>query len=305
MEPPSGPARKPPTALAVHLTLFAVQVAFASLAVAGKKATAVVTPEVVSFVRVAGATLIFGALHLWRRGFPRIAPRDLALIAVASACGIAANQLLFLNGLQRTLAINATVIGATIPVFTVLVAVAARQERIRASVLIGVLISLSGVLYLVGGDFRFGGETSVGDLLIVTNSLCYAVYLVLVRGLIARYGAEAVITVAFAFAVLFVAPFAFRDLGALAKVDARTAWLLVYIVISPTAFTYLASAWALTHTRATVVGIYVYVQPVFATVMAMYFLGEHLDRRIAVAAALVFAGIALVSWPRQDQARAT
>ena len=90
----------------MHGVLLVVNVAFASLAVAGKVAMRDLPPETVSFVRVAGAAILFALLHVALRGPPRLGRRDAAIAAVASLVGIAANQLLFLGGLSRTLAIN-------------------------------------------------------------------------------------------------------------------------------------------------------------------------------------------------------
>jgi len=301
--------------LRVHATLLAVQVAFATLAVAGKIAInrRGVTPEMLAFVRCLGGALIFGGVDLLlgarhaARSFtltgpiprrrPRMPLRDLLLAATAALLGVAANQLLFLNGLRHTTAINAVVIVATIPVWTVLLGLLIGRERPRLGTALGICVSLSGVLYLVGPEgLRLGGDTALGDLLILANCASYAGYLVIARGLIVEYGAPRIIPIAFVTATLAVLPFAWRDLAAAGPAIPEGAWpVTAYIVLVPTVLAYFLNAWALGRAPASVVAAYTYVQPVFASLFAVWLLDESLNARTGTAALLIFLGLALVN----------
>ena len=297
----SGP--EPRTAHAspvvVHGALVLVQVAFASLAVFGKIAMRTVPPHGLALARIGGTALVLVTLELVRTGLPRIPRGDLLRLALYSVIGVAGNQILFLSGLSRTTAINAVVLTSTIPVFTVAAGIVLGRERPRPALLAGIVVSLAGVLWLVGVDgFHVGIDTVVGDVMITVNCAGYAVYLVLVRDVIARHGATRVVTVAFAMGTVLALPFGGGALaGALAELDLTTALLVVYIVLVPTTFTYLANAWALRFARASVVAIYIYVQPVVAGVLAVWLLDEEPSARALVAGVAVFAGIALVTEP--------
>ncbi len=142
-----APSPKPHT---VSAALVLVQIAFGTLPVAGKLAMEHVGPFGLSLVRVAGATLFFGALVMLRAKSAadpadsakksaadpadsakkvRIPFGDVLRIAGCGLLGMAANQLLFLGGLERTSATNATVLVTTIPIFTFLVALGLGIER--------------------------------------------------------------------------------------------------------------------------------------------------------------------------------
>lgn len=285
--------------LAVHGTLVLVQVAFASLAVFGKMAMHTVPPLGLALARIGGTALVLVALEVGRSGLPRIPRADLLRLALYSVIGVAGNQMLFLSGLSRTTAINAVVLTSTIPVFTVAAAIVLGRERPRPALLAGIVVSLAGVLWLVGVDgFHVGLDTVVGDVLITVNCAGYAVYLVLVRDVIARHGARRVVAVAFAMGALLALPFGAGPLvAAVPRMDTTATLLVVYIVLVPTTFTYLANAWALRFARASVVAIYIYVQPVVAGVLAVWLLHEEPSARAFVAAIAVFVGIALVTEP--------
>lgn len=305
----SAPRSAPPRAL-VHAALFAVQIAFASLSVVGKVVVRTLEPGALALLRLAGAAAVFGALALARRdpSAPRMPPRDVLAIAGCAVLGIFGNQVLFLYGLRLTTAVNATVLVATIPVFTVLSAILLRREPPRAASLVGVGVAFAGALWLVGGEFALGSAGVAGDLLVLSNSVVYALYLVLVRDLALRYGSIRVVAIGFACGALLAlplgAPALARQAGAL---DGET-WLLVaYVVLVPTVFTYLANAWALRFAPSSLVAIYIYLQPIVAALLAWIVLGEIVRPRVLVTVALVFAGIWIVTrpQPRPPQLRAS
>jgi drug/metabolite transporter (DMT)-like permease len=297
-------AKPPPSAIRVHAAIFAVQVAFASLAVAGRLVLREMPAPSLVVVRLLGASLVFAALPVAtsRRSVPW---RDRWGIAFAALLGIFGNQALFLLGLRSTSATHATLLVATIPIFTMIAAAVLERERPSPLALLGTAIAFSGVGYLVGAEaFAIGVETLVGDLLVLANSLVYGFYLVLIRPYVARHGSTVVVSWGFGFALLYALPFAtlapiwFPELGSIAvlpDLSARTWWLALYVVLVPTVFTYLTNAWALRHASSSTVAVWIYAQPTFAALMAWYFLGESLTPRLAFAAGLVFVGIGLVA----------
>lgn len=284
-----------------------MQLGFASHAIMSKIVLRELSPGALSLVRALSAALILVAYHLARRGAPRVPISDLPRLAGCALLGIAANQLLFFEGLARTTAINATILVTTIPVFTVLAAIALRKEAASGRLLIGVAVALSGAAYLVGAEaLSLGPETILGDALVVLNSLSYGVYLVLVGPLVKRLGSLTTVVWLFFFGALWIAPYGAVDLATGAGGVSAGSWALVAaVVLVATVFTYLANAWALRHARPSVVAIYIYLQPIVATLLAVWILDEEVTSRVILAAALVFAGIFLVtrvrSAPRADR----
>ena len=89
--------------VSVHLILLVVQVCFASLAVVGKKALVAIPPGVIVSTRVAGGALVFFLLAR-RQGPLRVARGDLGRLVLCALFGVVVNQLLFVNGLERSTA---------------------------------------------------------------------------------------------------------------------------------------------------------------------------------------------------------
>lgn len=300
-----------PSSLRVHGAVLAVQVAFASLAVAGRVVLREMPAPALVLLRLAGAALVFALLPTTTSRWS-VLPRDRAGIAFAALLGIFGNQALFLLGLRTTTATHATLLVATIPIFTALAAVLIDKERPSPLAIVGTLVAFSGVAYLVGVEaFALGRDTLVGDLLVLGNSVIYGFYLVLVRPYVGRYGSTVVVSWAFVFAAAYAIPFALLlplalpevgTLAALGELSGRTYGLALYIVLVPTVFTYITNAWALKYASSSTVAIWIYAQPTFAAVMAWWFLDESPTPRLFASAALVFVGIGLVARGRATHA---
>ena len=282
----------------VHLALVAVQLLFASLAIAGRFVLPDFPPGALVTVRVLGATLVLLALNTitggrWVRDW-----RDLLRLAALGMLGIAANQTLFLYGLKHTTAINATILVTTVPVFTVLGSVLTGREPASPLKFTGIALAGLGAIYLIGPDrISLAPDVALGNALIVLGMVCYATYFLYSKPILGRYGSLTVSFYVMFFASFGVLPFGLievrqMDFGAISG----AVWLWVtYIVIFPTILTYLLNLWALKRVSSNLVAVYIYLQPLFAAAVAPLVLsGEHLTARAILAGLAIFAGLALV-----------
>lgn len=292
----------------VHGALVLVQIFFASFSTAAKIALREIPAVGLAAVRVTVAALVFSLV--WAiTGRERVKAKDTLRCVVYAFFGIAANQLLFIAGLARTSATSAVVLGASIPVFTVGVALVMGRERATLLKLAGLALALAGALIQTGaGHFSGGGTALTGNLMILLNSLSYGVYLVESRGILARLRPLTVVTLTFVFGAVMIDLFAIGG-GALGLVAFDPAGLLripslrgetlaalAYVIACPTIGAYLLNTIALRTVPASLVAIYIYLQPILGALLAASILGERPGPATALAAAAIFAGIWLVNW---------
>jgi drug/metabolite transporter (DMT)-like permease len=298
---PMEDVKRAPSPFLVHGGLLIVQLGFASHHVASKMVVRELPPTALALVRAFAATVILLAIHvIARRSLPRVPVSDLPKLAGCAFLGIAANQILFFEGLARTTAINASLLTTTIPVFVFALALVLGREKTTLRAIAGIALALGGVIYLLGEEaFTLGGDTVVGDLLVAINSLSYAAYMIFVIGLVKKHGSLTVVVWLFFFGTLWIAPFGAIGLWDHApSIDATTWALVAWIILAATVVAYLINAWALAYAPPSVVGIYIYLQPLGAALLAVLVLHEELTSRAVLAAALVFAGIFLVARKR-------
>jgi drug/metabolite transporter (DMT)-like permease len=292
----SSASSAPAVPASVHVALVAVQLMFASLGVVAKVAMRELPGLGLICARVTLATVIMVAARLF---VPRekVERRDLLELAVYAFFGVTANMLIFIVGLQRTTATNAIVIGATIPVFTVGVAVALRKEVATVAKVVGLSVACVGAMVIVGaGRFTSGGGRLVGNLLVTLNSLSFAIYLVISRRLLAKYQPLTVVSWTFVFGALGILPFGLLPLVRAAPQLSHSTWACVlFIALFPTVGTYFLNMFALRRAPASLVAIYIYLQPIVGALLAARTLGERPSGDTYVGGMLIGLGIWLVS----------
>jgi drug/metabolite transporter (DMT)-like permease len=275
-----------------------VQLLFASLAIAGRFVLPHFPAGALVCFRVLGATAVLFLVNAATGGQWVRDRGDLLRLAVLGLLGIAANQTLFLYGLQHTTAINATILVTTVPVFTVLGAVLTGREPPSALKFAGIGLAALGTIYVIGPDrISLAPDVALGNALIVLGMVCYAAYFLYARSVVGRYQPITVSFYVMLFASFGVLPFGLVALRSLQlSTISGPVWLWVgYIVIFPTIVTYLLYIWALQRVSSNLVAVYIYLQPLFAAAVAPLVLqGERLTPRAVVAGLAIFTGLGLV-----------
>ena len=284
-------------AFRVHLTLLFVQLSFGGFHVVAKALLGHLTPLTLASIRVVFATPILLALA-WRRD--RVLPgrRDLPILALLGGLGVFANQLLFITGLKHTTATNAAILMLSVPVFAAAAAAAFGIERVSLGRLLGIALSIAGALVLVNPlHFSTDPQAAQGNLLILCNGLCYALFLVLQRPVLTRLPWRTVIAWSFLFGGLGVMAVATPALAAFQPSTLSVAtWLgLLYIVAFPTVFAYAASTWAVRRSSPALVAAFTTVQPLVAAALAAAFLGERFGWVQGLGFVLILGGLWLVT----------
>jgi drug/metabolite transporter (DMT)-like permease len=285
-------------AAAPHLALVAVQVLFATWPIVGKIALRTIPSVALVGFRVAGAALTLMVLARLSGNLQTIRRPDWPLLIVSSVLGLVLNQLLFTKGLSLTTAINATLLSTTIPVFTLLVGIMLGTDRATLRRLLGIALAAAGVMYLIGpGRAHFSSATRTGDLLIVSNSLCYGAYIAVSKDLMRRYNALTVVSWIFIAGCVVMVPAGAISLAQipLASISWRVWLAVLYIIVLPTAGAYYLSGWALARVPPGTVAVYIYLQPLFAFAVAPIILGESLSLHTVFASLLIFAGVLVVT----------
>ncbi len=292
--------KKPPSSNspAPYFALIAVQFSFGSLPVVGKAVLTVIPAVALVGFRV-GITAFVLFLFQRSRSSLRLENRgDYWRLALLSLFGVTINQLLFVGGLSRTKASNTSLLAVTIPIFTLSIGAFLGVERLRAAKVGGIILAAVGVILLIDPrNASFSSQTTLGDLMIVLNSLSYGIYVASSKDILMRNGAMKCVTWIFLFAASICVPI---GLHSLSSIDIATVapliWVgVLYAAVIGTAVPYFANAWALARVNPSTVAVYVYLQPVIGFLMAVVFLGERVGMNFIAAAALIFAGVYLVT----------
>ncbi len=265
-----------------------------------------VMPEPVSpfgfiFIRVLIACTFF-----WLISFA-IAPeriksrRDYFRLFGSAIFGAGINMLLFFKGLSMTSPVNGSLIMTLTPVVVVTVSYIVLKESITRRKILGLAFGFSGAVFLIGlHEFSLSNDSLLGDLMVIGNAATYGIYLVLVKPLMARYHPITVAKWVFLFGLFFITPFSISGAMHISFAElTNVQWASVtYVILGTTVFAYLANISALKHVNSSVVGYYIFLQPLFAALIEIATGRELPTIGKLVSAILIFLGVYLVSVKR-------
>ena len=249
-------------------------------------------------LRVLAATGLFWLFASFLKSEP-IARKDWRVFILCGLTGVAANQSLFFSGLHLTTPIHAALIMTTSPMVVLVFSYLIAKEPVTPKKILGLIIGCIGAVILVtlGQSIETAPQALKGDLLVFLNGSSYALYLVLVKKLTSKYSPFTVVKWVFLFGLLFVTPVGFKQLASVEWTEfSLNIWLaVIYVLVCVTFLAYLLNIMALRRVNPSTVGIYIYLQPLFASVLSVIFIAESLSWPKVVAGILIFIGVYLVS----------
>lgn len=255
-------------------------------------------PLQIIFIRGLASLILFWAMAAIYRN-QNVAKKDHFMLALCGLTGITINQIFFFTGLNLTSPFDTALIHSGSPVMVLLFAVWLNGERSGPARITGILLGAAGAVLIIlqGNAGTRSTNPMLGNSLIFLNILSYSLYLVLIKPLLARYNTATVMKWVFLYGFLLALPFCLPLVWEIRlTILTPGAWYsLVYIVIGTTFLTYFLTTYALRTVSAGIAGYYIYLQPVIAALIGIFFFEEQLSAAKIIAALLVFAGVYLVN----------
>jgi len=293
--------------LTAHLGLLGTNLFFAINLSAVKYLTSnnFMQPFGMNVIRVGVSVLLFWLLFLIYPSKEKIDRGDTGRFLLCALTGIAINQMLFLKGLSLTYSIHAVLLMLTTPILITIIAAWILKERLNIYKIAGLALGVSGAVVLITARQGSGSGENVllGDLLVLINAVSYTFYFILVKPLMLKYNPVQVIRLVFTYGLLMVLPFGWNEFVAIEwnSFGATEYTCIGLITIGGTFLAYLFNVYGIKVLGASVAGAYIYIQPVFATIIAMIFLKEQLETYKLLAAALIFTGVFLCNKTRENR----
>jgi drug/metabolite transporter (DMT)-like permease len=260
---------------------------------------AYLAPYSLNVVRVVVSLILFWSLLMFKPSRASIDKKDIPLFILCGLTGVAINQIMFVKGLSLTSAIHSSLLSLATPIFITIIALWLIKEKFSINKFFGLALGIGGasLLVLVKDVQSSNSSSLLGDMFVLINAVSYAFYMVIVRPLMEKYNALHVLRWVFTFGALFILPIALPDFIATDwSVFGIAQWTaLAFVVLFVTFLSYLFTVYGLQELGPSVTGAYIYTQPVFATIIAMVFAGEHFTIIKALAAVLIFSGVYLVN----------
>jgi drug/metabolite transporter (DMT)-like permease len=285
--------------LKVHVSLFIVSLIYgATFTVAKEVMPFYIKPFAFILLRIwVAAILLFGFHSVFIK--EKISDKaDYKKLLICAIFGVGANMLLFFKGLSLTVPINGAVLMMNTPIFVVVFASLFLKEKLAFAKIVGILIAAFGAILLMAGtNFSFNSQTALGDIMVTANAIIYAFYLVYAKPLSQKYHPLTVTLYAFLFGALLVMPFAWKEFTEIEwnVIPVNIYVYIAFITIGSTFVTYILNAYALRYASPSLVGSYIYLQPVLATIIAIVLGKDELTLQKCIFICIISLGVYLVS----------
>lgn len=251
-------------------------------------------------LRVGGSVILFWLIAFFATR-EKIALKDFPCIIAAAFFGVAFNMLTFFEGLSQTSPIMASVLMVTTPMIVLLLSAVIMKEKIIGKKLGGIILGLAGtVLLILYGKSISGGKNELwGNFLVFVNAVSYGLYLIVVKKLMDKYNPFAFVKWIYLFGFIMVLPFGWQQLSEI-QWEIMPAGIMIkvgFVVIFSTFLTYLLNLLSMKELKPTTVAVFIYLQPLFASIFAVSLGKDALDPVKVFSAFLIFTGVYLVTAP--------
>jgi drug/metabolite transporter (DMT)-like permease len=282
-----------PTKKGITLVLILAVAAISTSAVLIRLAEA--PPPVLAFYRMFFAALFFAPMALKQLRDQKISRQQL-LSALVAGTFLAFHFLLWMTSLEYTSVASSVVLVTTHPLWVFLISVFFLQEKPTVWMWVGLFVALSGAVLVTFSQSDGGNARLMGDLMAVGGAIMVAVYLTIGRKL--RQGLPAALYSALVFGSASLVLGLFMAVTGLPwRGYSGQTWIIFFsLAMIPTVLGHNTLNWALKYLPATMISAVILGEPLGASILAVFVLGEKPAPLEVVGSLVTLFGIFLVWW---------
>ena len=259
----------------IPLAGLAVAVIWGLTFLSTKVAVVELKPMTLALLRFVIASLLLPPIAWLSKTSLAIRPKDLPLIALSGFAGITLYFFFENNGIMRLSASESSIIVGTIPVLTLLVDVVLYRRRMKAAVIIGILLSFLGVaLIVVRSD---AAKASPGGyFFMIGAAISWIVYTFITKPIAGRYSLLSITFWQIFFGTLGCVPFALLEGQNISHISAPVIFNVLFLGVLASAIGYWLYVIVLDRLDASRSSVFINLIPVVSIVASFILLGERL-----------------------------
>lgn len=283
----------------IQLAMLVAVVFWAGAFIAGKVGVQEFSPYGLTFFRFFFATILIFALLFHREGANWRLERSVWPWAIIlGIIGMFGYHVLFFTALQYTSAVNSSMIGATNPLITTILAAIFLKEYLNWKRIGAIILALSGVLLTVtNGDLNvlFHFDLNIGDMVMLVAVACWAAYSVMSKQVMGQTTPLKLIAHVFLVCVIVMIPFMIREKVwlQLPEISLQGWASVLYMAIFPSVLGYLIQMTSIQQIGASRTAIFINLVPVVSMVLSYFLLHEPIGWFKVMTAGMIISGVYL------------
>lgn len=285
----------------IYLLMTISAVFWAGAFIAGKVTVKEFPPFSLTFLRFFFASIfIFITMIKFEEKDWRLKREDYPVVIFLGIVGMVGYHVLFFLALKYTTAINSSMIAATNPLITTILAATFLGEKLSVKRVLAIFVAFAGVVLTVTR-----GQLSVlihmnfnlGDLLMMAAVTCWATYTIVSRYVMPKYSPLILSTYSFIICGMFTLPFALMEkpMEYLPQTSLKGWAGVLYMSIFPSYIGYLVQQYSIREIGPSKTSIFINLVPVFSLILSVLILKESVTIVTILSGALIILGVYLTS----------
>ncbi|WP_090693173.1 DMT family transporter [Bacillus sp. 166amftsu] len=234
-----------------------------------------------------------------REEFRRIQARDWCFL-IGSGFFLALHFLLWFASLKFTTVASSTIILALQPIVSLVGGFFLFKERTTSSAIATMGIAILGVMCIGWGDLGLSEQAVIGDILSFLSVIAVVGYLFIGQTTVKKVSHWIYSFTVFAFAGLFIAIYNVIMSVPFTGYSTWDWWIFILLAIVPTA-SHMINNWLLNYVNATTISMSILGEPVGASILAFFLLGEKLNVMQVIGSVLVLCGVSIFLLQQQKR----
>jgi len=231
----------------------------------------------------------------------KISLKDILKYLLIGFLGTPLTLIIFSFGLQKTSAVNTSIISTLSPILIILGGVYFFREKVSARKKWGILLIISGTLVALVGPMIKNGVIDkgsfLGDIAVIFAYLCWVAYSLLIKkekklNFFCLTASSFVVGLLVSFGILLFSP---KNVFSFEKITGNPLLTgsLVFVGIFSTVVAYFTYAIGISKIEASKAVIFTYLQPIFGIPVAILLLKEKVDPIFWLGAGLIVIGVCI------------
>lgn len=214
-------------------------------------------------------------------------------------------SLIFL-GLEKTTALDASVLVALAPIFICVAGVLFLNEKVTRLETVGISFAFTGTLVMVAQPLiegsAFASQNLLGNLLIITSNFAWTAYVILSKEEFKKHSPFIITATSFFTGLVTIIPFALFEQGIKLfdyqelVFSSGALWGVLYMSLFSSVIAYSTFQLGLSLIEASEATLFAYLQPIFAAPLAVFWLGEKITFPFLAGVAIIAFGVFLAEY---------
>ena len=257
------------------------------------------------FFRFLFASLIIFPIMMKTEKNWKITKEDIPVFLKLGIVGMIGYHVFFFECLNYTTATNSSIIGATNPIVTTIIAAVVLKERFKIKHIGSLILSFVGVLFIItNGDISaiINFQFNKGDLIMMLAVICWSTYSVMSKKAVEKYSPIKVTAYSFLFCVIVIFPFTLLDnpMEFIPKVSPYGWMSVLYMSFFASVCGYLIQQISIKNIGPANTNMFINLNPVFSMIFAYIILGEPILLIKVIAAGFIISGVIISNIPEKE-----